>query len=171
MKEYPAVVWFTGLSGAGKTTLAEKLISYLQQNDIKCELLDGDIVRDIFPRTGFSEAERNEHIKRMGFLASMLEKHGVLVVASFISPYRESRNFVRRMCKKFVEIYVSTPLSVCEKRDVKGLYKKARNGGVSSFTGIDSPYEVPENPELTIDTSSESVEKSFQKLLDYLNLR
>ncbi|MBP5406082.1 adenylyl-sulfate kinase [bacterium] len=168
--ETARVIWFTGLSGAGKTTLAEKLTAYLKKNGQKCELLDGDTVRNIFPQTGFSKKERDEHVKRMGFLASMLERNGVTVVASFISPYRESRDFVRKMCKNFVEIYVSTSLEVCEKRDVKGLYKKARRGEITSFTGIDDPYEAPLEPEITINTAEETVEKSFEKLLAFLNL-
>ena len=170
MTEKPRVIWFTGLSGAGKTTLAEKLAGHLKKTGVKCELLDGDTVRNIFPQTGFTKKDRNEHVKRMGFLASMLERNGVTVVASFISPYRESRDFVRKMCENFIEVYISTPIEVCEKRDVKGLYKKARHGEITSFTGIDDPYEAPENPELTIDTAKETVEESFEKLVKYLNL-
>ncbi len=168
MTENARVIWFTGLSGAGKTTLAEKLADYLKKNGEKCELLDGDTVRNIFPQTGFSKKERDEHIKRMGFLASMLERNGVTVVASFISPYRESRDFVRKMCRNFVEVYVSTSLEICEKRDVKGLYKKARKGEITSFTGIDDPYEPPLNPEITINTACETVEESFKKLIELL---
>ena len=114
MSEKPRVIWFTGLSGAGKTTLAEKLAAYLKENGVKCELLDGDTVRNIFPQTGFTKKDRDEHVKRMGFLASMLERNGVTVLASFISPYRESRDFVRKMCRNFVEVYVSTSLEVCD---------------------------------------------------------
>ena len=170
MSKEPCVIWFTGLSGAGKTTLAEKLAAYLKAKGEKCELLDGDTVRNIFPQTGFTKKERDEHVKRMGFLASMLERNGVTVLASFISPYRESRDFVRKMCKNFVEVYVSTSLEVCEKRDVKGLYKKARNGEIKSFTGIDDPYEPPLNPEITINTAEETVEESLERLINYLTL-
>ena len=170
MSKEPCVIWFTGLSGAGKTTLAEKLAAYLKAKGEKCELLDGDTVRNIFPQTGFTKKERDEHVKRMGFLASMLERNGVTVLASFISPYRESRDFVRKMCKNFVEVYVSTSLEVCEKRDVKGLYKKARSGEIKSFTGIDDPYEAPLHPEITINTAEETVEESLAKLIDYLTL-
>ena len=168
MSEKPRVIWFTGLSGAGKTTLAEKLAAYLKEKGEKCELLDGDTVRNIFPQTGFTKKERDEHVKRMGFLASMLERNGVTVLASFISPYRESRDFVRKMCRNFVEVYVSTSLEVCEKRDVKGLYKKARSGEIKSFTGIDDPYEVPLHPEITINTAEETVEESLEKLLKFM---
>ena len=170
MSKEPCVIWFTGLSGAGKTTLAEKLAAYLKAKGEKCELLDGDTVRNIFPQTGFTKKERNEHVKRMGFLASMLERNGVTVLASFISPYRESRDFVRKMCRNFVEVYVSTSLEVCEKRDVKGLYRKARNGEIKSFTGIDDPYEPPLNPEITINTAEETVEESLERLINYLTL-
>ena len=168
MSEKARVIWFTGLSGAGKTTLAEKLAAYLKEKGVKCELLDGDTVRNIFPQTGFTKKERDEHVKRMGFLASMLERNGVTVLASFISPYRESRDFVRKMCRNFVEVYVSTSLEVCEKRDVKGLYKKARSGEIKSFTGIDDPYEAPLNPEITINTAEETVEESLERLLKFL---
>ena len=168
MSKEPCVIWFTGLSGAGKTTLAEKLAAYLKQTGVKCELLDGDTVRNIFPQTGFTKKDRDEHVKRMGFLASMLERNGVTVLASFISPYRESRDFVRKMCRNFVEVYVSTSLEVCEKRDVKGLYKKARCGEIKSFTGIDDPYEAPLNPEITINTAEETVEESLEKLVEHL---
>ena len=168
MSEKTRVIWFPGLSGAGKTTLAEKLAAYLKEKGVKCELLDGDTVRNIFPQTGFSKKERDEHVKRMGFLASMLERNGITVIASFISPYRESRDFVRKMCRNFVEVYVSTSLEVCEKRDVKGLYKKARSGEIKSFTGIDDPYEAPLHPEITINTAGETVEESLERLLKFL---
>ena len=170
MSKEPYVIWFTGLSGAGKTTLAEKLAVYLKAKGEKCELLDGDTVRNIFPQTGFTKKDRDEHVKRMGFLASMLERNGVTVLASFISPYRESRDFVRKMCRNFVEVYVSTSIEVCEKRDVKGLYRKARNGEIKSFTGIDDPYEPPLNPEITINTAEETVEESLERLINYLTL-
>ena len=170
MSKEPCVIWFTGLSGAGKTTLAEKLAAYLKAKGEKCELLDGDTVRNIFPQTGFTKKDRDEHVKRMGFLASMLERNGVTVLASFISPYRDSRDLVRKMCRNFVEVYVSTSLEVCEKRDVKGLYKKARCGEITSFTGIDDPYEPPLHPEITINTAEETVEESLAKLIDYLAL-
>jgi len=163
------VLWFTGLSGSGKSTLADSVYSELKKSDLKIEQLDGDIVRDVFPKTGFSEKERNEHIKRIGFLTSILERNGITVIASFISPFAHSRKFVRNQCTNFVEIYVSASLEECEKRDVKGLYKKARNGDITNFTGIDSPYEIPGNPELIIDTEKLSIENSTQKVLNYIN--
>src|SRR5438132_8937728 len=113
-----AVIWFTGLSGSGKTTVAEWVAAELRRRGHKVEYLDGDAVRAIFPNTGFTRPERDAHIRRVGFLAGKLEQHGVIVVASFVSPYRESRDFVRSMCRSFVEVWVNTPLAVCEQRDV-----------------------------------------------------
>ncbi|MBI9054671.1 MAG: adenylyl-sulfate kinase [Bacteroidales bacterium] len=165
----PAVYWFTGFSGSGKSTLSENFVKILKKKGLRVEHLDGDSVRDIFPKTGFSKEERNRHIKRVGFLASKLEKNGVFVIASFISPYQETRDFVRNLCDNFVEVHVSTPIEVCEKRDVKGLYKKARNGEITQFTGIDHPYEIPNNPEITIDTTHMKVEDSVNEVLKYFN--
>lgn len=165
----PAVIWFTGLSGAGKSTIAAGVYEKLKEKGYKVEHLDGDRVREIFPKTGFTKEERTRHIKRIGFLASMLEKNGVFVVASFISPYRESREFVRNLCDHFVEVYVSTPIEECEKRDVKGLYEKARKGGIEHFTGVNDPYEVPEKAEIVVDTTGKSIEESVESVMKQLN--
>ena len=165
------VLWITGLSGSGKSTLADLVFAELKKTNNRIEKLDGDIVRDVFPSTGFTESERNEHIKRIGFLASILERNEVIVIASFISPYRKSRKFVRNRCHNFVEIYVKTSLAECEKRDVKGLYKKVRKGEIKNFTGIDAPYEIPQNPELIIDTEMLSQDQAAQKILDYVYKR
>ena len=162
------VLWFTGLSGAGKSTLAEKVYKHLTKTGRKVERLDGDTLRAVFPSTGFSRKDRDEHIHRVGYLASRLEHHGIIVVASFISPYREARLFVRKLCKKFIEVHVKASLETCKKRDVKGLYKKAIDGKISSFTGIDDPYEEPENPEIVIDTDTLTIEQSEQVIMDYL---
>ncbi len=161
------VLWFTGLSGSGKSALADKIFDYLSAKGLPVERLDGDTLRGVFPSTGFSRKDRDEHIKRVGYMASVLEKHGVIVVASFISPYIESRNFVRSRCKNFIEVYVKAPLAVCEKRDVKGLYAKARAGQIKEFTGIDDPYEEPVNPELLINSDRESVDESVNKVVQY----
>lgn len=170
MKKWkPTVLWFTGLSGSGKSTISEKLFSVIEERGYEVEHLDGDVIRDIFPKTGFSKEERNAHIKRVGFLASRLQAHKVFVVASFVSPYTEARNFVREMCEDFTEIYISTPFEECERRDVKGLYAKARKGEIKNFTGLDDPYEAPENPELEIDTTDISLDEALQKVLDYLD--
>jgi len=160
------VIWLTGFSGSGKSTISVELHQYFQQLGRKCEHLDGDNIRDIFPSTGFSKEARNDHIRRIGFIASLLEKHGVIVIASFVSPYADSRNFARNLCKNFIEIHVSTPLEICEQRDVKGLYRKARTGEIQLFTGISDPYEVPENPEITIDTSKLSLEEACLKTIN-----
>ena len=163
-----AVVWFTGLSGSGKSTLADWIAGELVRRGHPVERLDGDTMRALFPNTGFSRAERDAHVKRVGFLASRLEAHGVTVVASFVSPYRESRDFVRDLCQRFVEVYVATPLAECERRDVKGLYAKARRGEIAEFTGISDPYEPPLAPEVTIDTTRMSVAEAGLRILDAL---
>jgi adenylylsulfate kinase len=167
----PTVLWFTGLSGSGKSTISETVYDILKEQEYEVEHLDGDAIRDIFPKTGFSRKERNEHVKRVGYLASRLQTHGVFVIGSFISPYREARDFVRNLCDDFTEIYISTPLEECERRDVKGLYKRARRGEIKQFTGIDDPYEAPENPELSIDTTDLSIKESVEKVLDFLSSR
>ncbi len=167
----PSVIWFTGLSGSGKSTLSEALYQTLKKKGLKVEHLDGDSIRDIFPKTGFSKEERNRHIRRVGFLASKLENNGITVIASFISPYQETRDFVRNLCSNFIEVHVATPLEVCEERDTKGLYKKARKGEIKQFTGIDDPYEIPVNPEFSIDTSNFTIEESVNKVLKYLNMK
>ncbi|MFH5831619.1 adenylyl-sulfate kinase [Halalkalibaculum sp. DA384] len=167
----PTVLWFTGLSGSGKSTISEKVYATLKDRGYKVEHLDGDAVREVFPTTGFSKEERDSHVKKVGFVASLLQKHGVFVVASFISPYQDARDFVRDMCEDFTEVYISTPLEECERRDVKGLYEKARKGEIDNFTGISDPYEEPENPELSIDTTDISVDEAVQQVFRYLESR
>lgn len=164
----PTVVWFTGLSGSGKSTVADWVAPDLEKRGLSVERLDGDSVRSIFPNTGFSREDRDAHIRRVGFLASKLEQHGVYVVASFVSPYEESREFVRGLCTSFMEIYVSTPIEECERRDVKGLYAKARRGEISSFTGISDPFEVPKRPDLVLDTTDMSVELAGREVLRHI---
>ncbi len=167
----PAVIWFTGLSGSGKSAVAGWVVEALERQGLKVERLDGDTIRDIFPNTGFTRPERDQHIKRVGYLASRLEKNGVFVVASLVSPYQDSRDFVRGLTNRFIEIYVSTPLEECERRDVKGLYAKARKGEITNFTGIDDPYEVPNNPELVLDTVDRSVEDAGREVLKLVKER
>lgn len=161
----PAVIWFTGLSGSGKSTVARWVAEALERQGLRVERLDGDTIRDIFPNTGFTRPERDQHIRRVGYLASRLEKNGVFVVASLVSPYQDSRDFVRGLTNRFLEVYVSTPLEECERRDVKGLYAKARKGEITNFTGIDDPYEVPTNPELVLGTVGRSVEDAGREVL------
>ncbi len=164
----PAVLWFTGLSGAGKSTVAREVRDRLVAAGEKVEYLDGDAIRSVFPQTGFTRAERDAHVKRVGFLASRLEHHGVFVVCALISPSIESRAYVRGLCRRFVEIHVSTPLDECERRDVKGLYRRARRGEIANFTGVSDDYEVPPSPELRIDTSDISVQEAADRVLEAL---
>jgi len=167
--ESPApVLWFTGLSGSGKSTIATRVHATLVSRGDEVEYLDGDALREVFRSTGFTRAEREEHLRRTGYMASRLAAHGVTVVASFVSPYRESRDFIRRLCPGFVEIYVATSLEECERRDVKGLYARARRGEIRNFTGIDDPYEAPERPELTLDTRVLSVDQSVAAVLEHV---
>ena len=162
------VLWFTGLSGSGKSTIAERVHQQLRQRGTDVEYIDGDALREVFPQTGFTREEREEHLRRTGYMASRLAAHGITVIASFVSPYRESREFIRRLCPGFVEIYVATPLDECERRDVKGLYARARRGDIRNFTGIDDPYEAPEHPELTLDTRALSVDQCVGRVLERL---
>jgi adenylylsulfate kinase len=162
------VLWFTGLSGSGKSTIAERVHQELVRRGVDVEYIDGDALREVFPQTGFTREEREEHLRRTGYMASRLAAHGVLVVASFVSPYQASRDFIRRLCPRFAEIYVATPLDECERRDVKGLYARARRGELRNFTGIDDPYEAPERPELSLDTRTLSVDQSVTQVLALL---
>jgi adenylylsulfate kinase len=171
MKKWkPTVLWFTGLSGSGKSTISEKLYEVIKDRGYEVEHLDGDAIRDIFPKTGFTKDERNAHIKRVGYLASRLQAHKVFVIGSFVSPYREARDFVRELCEDFTEIYISTPYEECERRDVKGLYAKARAGEIKNFTGLDDPYEAPLNPELNIDTTNISLDDAVKQVIQYLDI-
>jgi 3'(2'), 5'-bisphosphate nucleotidase len=164
----PAVVWFTGLSGAGKSTIATALTARLQATGAAVELLDGDVIRGVFPGTGFTRADRDAHIRRVGYMASRLEAHGVTVIASLVSPYQDSRAFARGLCREFVEVYVATPLAVCEARDTKGLYAKARAGAIAHFTGLDDPYEPPEQAEIVVDTAGETADAAAGRIVAYL---
>jgi adenylylsulfate kinase len=160
----PGVLWFTGLSGAGKSTIASAVVRELVGCGIATEFLDGDAIRLLSP-TGFTRAERDAHVTRVGYLASRLEHHGVTVVCALISPYSDARQYVRGLCNRFIEIYVATPLAVCERRDVKGLYARARRGEISHFTGVDDPYEPPSDSELVIDTTRVSVDEAVRSVL------
>jgi adenylylsulfate kinase len=169
---YPApVLWFTGLSGSGKSTIASLVCRELQRQGMELEYLDGDSLREVFPNTGFTRPEREEHLRRTGYMASRLAAHGITVIASFVSPYRDSRDFIRKICGNFVEIYVATPLEECEQRDVKGLYARARRGEIPNFTGIDDVYEPPEHPELTLDTRDLSVDECVAIVLERIGER
>ena len=166
-------LWLTGLSGAGKSTLAELLVGELQHRDVKTELLDGDIVRtNLSKGLGFSKEDRDTNILRIGFVAHLLQRNGVGVVVSAISPYKDVRNQCRAMMgEDFIEIYVNAPLDVCESRDVKGLYAKARAGELKGFTGIDDPYEPPDSPELELRTDALSPTECLARVLGLLEER
>jgi adenylyl-sulfate kinase len=166
-------LWFTGLSGSGKSTLATFLAPKLKELGKRVEILDGDEVRENLSKgLGFSKEDRDTNIRRIGFVANLLARNGVVAITAAISPYREVRNEVRsRAQAAFVEVYVHCPLDVLEDRDTKGLYKKAKAGLIKNFTGVSDPYEAPENPEVTIDTSQETIEESAEKVLACLRKR
>jgi len=169
MKRRGVTVWFTGLSGAGKTTISKLLEQELREQEYLVEVLDGDIVRQYLTKgLGFSKEDRDENIRRIGFVAHLLTRNGVIVLVSAISPYREIRHEVKAKIGDFLEVFVNAPLAVCEQRDVKGLYKKARAGEIKHFTGIDDPYETPIKPDVEChtdwETEAESVAKVWQKL-------
>lgn len=169
-QQEPCVIWFTGLSGAGKSTLAEALESSLQAAGLHTYLIDGDRLRLGLNRDlGFSEQERQENIRRAGEVAALMVDAGLIVLAAFISPFRADRDAVRQLLPgRFVEVFIDTPLHVCEARDPKGLYWRARAGLIHNFTGLDSPFEAPQAAELRFDTSSCSVEEAVQQIHDYL---
>jgi adenylylsulfate kinase len=169
MKQRGVTIWFTGLSGAGKTTITKALAEKLKADGYALEILDGDIVRENLTKgLGFSKADRDENIRRIGFVSHLLTRNGVIVLVSAISPYREIREQVRKKIGDFVEVFVNAPLSVCEKRDVKGLYQRARAGEIKQFTGIDDPYEPPLNPEVECRTDKEELSESLAKVIGKL---
>jgi sulfate adenylyltransferase len=164
-------IWFTGLSGAGKSTTAEVLTMLLLEHGRQVTLLDGDVVRTHLSKgLGFSKEDRDTNIRRIGFVAAEIVRHGGVVISAAVSPYRATRNDVRNMVgnSHFVEVFVDTPLDVCEQRDVKGMYAKARRGEIKGFTGIDDPYEPPQSPEITLDTVTQTPEENARLILDIL---
>lgn len=166
-------LWFTGLSGAGKTTITAILVDELRRRGSKLEVLDGDIVRENLSKgLGFSKEDRDTNIRRIAFVADLLSRNGVPVITAAISPYREIRDEARQMMdSRFIEAYVKASVEACEERDVKGLYAKARAGEIKEFTGVSDPYEPPENAELTLETEHQTPEESAQRILDYLEQR
>ncbi len=166
-----AILWFTGLSGSGKSTLAHAVEERLFEMGIHTYVLDGDNIRSGLNKDlGFSAEDREENIRRIGEVAKLFVDAGIITLTAFISPYKKDRQLVRNLVEngEFIEIYVKCPLEVCEQRDVKGLYKKARAGIIKNFTGIDDPYEEPENPEIIVETDKESLEESVNKIIKYL---
>ena len=166
-----ALLWFTGLSGSGKSTVSQALNEFLFEQKIQSYVLDGDNIRHgLNSDLGFSAEDRKENIRRIAEVGKLFVDAGMIVTTAFISPYREDRERARAILEKgnFIEVYIKCSLEMCEKRDPKGLYKKARAGEIANFTGITDPYEEPENPELIIDTSEKSIEQSVQQIFEYL---
>jgi len=169
-----AVIWFTGLSGSGKSTLAHSVEEELHKSSFRTFVLDGDNVRHgLSSNLTFNDNDRKENIRRIGEAAKLMMEAGVIAMTAFISPFKKDRNLVRQLLSQgdFIEIYCNASLETCESRDVKGLYKRARSGEIKNYTGINSPYEAPDNPELIIDTESESLEESVTKVIDFLKSR
>ena len=171
------ILWFTGLSGAGKSTLAERLVKEFKDRNYKVELLDGDEVRTHLSKgLGFSKEDRDTNIRRIGWVARVLARNGAIAITAAISPYREIRDEIRAETDRegrttFVEVYANAPVEALIDRDVKGLYKKALAGEIKQFTGISDPYEAPEKPEITVHTSTETVDESLRRILGYLSAR
>ena len=164
-----STLWFTGLSGAGKSTIANILEKKLKEKGLKIEILDGDVVRTHLSKgLGFSKEDRNTNIRRIGYVASLLSRNGVIAITAAISPYKNIRDEAREMSENFVEVYAKCPLEIVEKRDVKGLYKKARAGEIPQFTGVSDPYEEPVSPEVIVETNKETPEESASKILEWL---
>ena len=170
--ERGVVVWLTGLPGSGKTTLATRAAEELRRRGLRAEVLDGDWVRKtINPDAGFTREERRRHLRRVAWIARLLARNGVIVLCSFVSPYREVRREIRKIVEEevpFLEVYVKCPVEECIKRDPKGLYAKALRGEIKHFTGITDPYEPPESPDLVLDTVRDSVEENTRKLLNLI---
>jgi len=167
------VIWFTGLSGSGKSTLAHSVEEELHKLNCRTFVLDGDNVRHgLSSNLTFSDADRKENIRRIGETAKLMMEAGVIAITAFISPFRKDRDTVRELLPQddFIEIYCNASLEVCESRDVKGLYKRAHAGEIKNYTGIDSPYEEPTNPELVVNTGDEALEESVTKVIEYLKL-
>jgi len=172
MNQRGVTVWLTGLSGAGKTTIANKLEGALRQRGLKVEVLDGDIVRTHLSKgLGFSKEDRDTNIKRIGYVCKLLSRSGVVAISAAISPYREIRDYNRTQIENFIEIYVKCSLEKLVERDVKGLYRKALAGEIKNFTGVSDPYEEPLNAEIVVESDRETVEESIRKIVEYLESR
>ena len=167
----PCVVWLTGLSGAGKSSIAEGLQLQLRKRDLICYLLDGDMVRQGLSKDlGYTDRDRQEHMRRVGEIARLFVDAGLIVVVALISPFREERQAARALFEpgEFIEVFVDTPLEVCEARDPKGLYRRARAGQIPLFTGIDSPYEAPEQPELRLAAGNLGIDECVAQVIEFL---
>ena len=165
----PFVLWFTGLPFSGKSILADQVFTALKKRGIQVQRLDGDDVKTLFPSQGFTRKERSLYLKRMGYFASILEKNQVTVIASFISPFEESRQYNRKINQRYIQVHVSTPLEECRKRDEWGLFKKAEEGKLKNFIGVHEKYEPPGSSEITVDLSLISEGEATKQILRYLN--
>ena len=173
-KHKSAVIWFTGLSGSGKSTLAHSVEENLHNLGCRTYVLDGDNVRHgLSSNLTFSNNDRKENIRRIGEVANLMIEAGIIAMTAFISPFKKDRNFVRQLLPQgdFIEIFCKASLETCESRDVKGLYKRARAGEIKNYTGIDSPYEEPDNPEIVINTEIEAVQESVARVINFLKLK
>ncbi|WP_051878697.1 adenylyl-sulfate kinase [Chryseobacterium sp. FH1] len=166
-KNKSAVIWLTGLSGAGKTTISNDLIRRFKNDGINPIYLDGDEIRNIIPNIGFDEESRKKHNLMIGLLSAMFEKQGNTVIVSLISPYNDIREQIRKACKNFIEVYVSTDFETCKSRDPKGLYRKAISGEIKNFTGLTAPYDVPLSPEIIIDTLKSDIKSSSKIIYEF----
>jgi len=168
-KEIPSfVLWFTGLPASGKKAIAQKVYDKLKSMDLKVDRIDGRDVRPLFPETGFTPAEVNRHIRRSGHLCAMLERNGVIVVASFVSPFRESRDFAREQARHFIEVYLKTTVEHCEERDEQGHYAKARLGEYQYFPGVHVDYEEPSNAEVEVEVDQISEDEAVEQIVEYV---
>lgn len=166
-KLQPAVIWITGLSASGKTTIALSMLEEFKKHKVVPELLDGDEIRKKLQLDAFDEASRKNYNLSVGDMAGRLEREGKVVIVSLISPYNDVRNAIRKTCNNFIEVYLSTNIATCIERDPKGLYRKALNGDIKNFTGISAPYEIPEHPEIVLDTSCMSIEECTNSVMNY----
>ncbi len=166
------VIWFTGLPCSGKTTLSKEVEKYFQDRNLPIQRLDGDVVRKTISKDlGFSKKDRDENIERMSYIAQMLSNNGVHVVSAFVSPYKKIRDFTRSLCNNFIEIYVDCSIETCKDRDVKGMYAKAIKGEIKDFTGVQDPFEIPEYPDIVVNTDKESIDESLKKIIEYIEVR
>ncbi len=162
-------LWFTGLPSSGKSAVADRVAKILREKECPVERLDGDIIREkLSSDLGFSKKDREENIRRVTYVAKLLTSYGVIVLASFISPYRKMRETAREEIGAFIEVYVKCPLEICIERDTRGMYKKAIQGEIKNFTGISAPYEEPQDPEILLETDKETLEESANKIIEYL---
>jgi adenylylsulfate kinase len=162
-------IWFTGLPSSGKSTIADAVTEELRKRGLKAERLDADIIREhLWKELGYSKEDRDENIRRVAYLSHLLTSNGIAVLASFISPYRELRDYAREKIGDFIEVYVKCPVEICIERDTRGMYKKAMAGEIKNFTGISDPYEEPPNPEVFIRSDKETIKKSVARIMDKL---